>query len=54
MSKKLVYLLASGTLVGLLQWAVPTAYTSIFCEEECVQTSPAACPIAIEQNSVGT
>ncbi len=54
MSKKLVYLLAGGALVGLLQWAVPTAYTSIFCEEECVQTSPAACPIAIEQNSVGT
>ena len=39
MSKKLVYLLASGTLVGLLQWAVPAAYTSIFCEEEFPHTN---------------
>lgn len=52
MSKKLVCLLTGSALVVLLQWAVPAAYTSIFCEEEGVQTSPATCPIAKEQGSV--
>lgn len=49
MSKKIIYLMAGGALVALLQWAVPAAYSAVAAEDEVDQVCPAkasSCPLS--------
>ena len=49
MRKKIVYLVAGGALVALLQWAVPASYSVLVADDEAAQVCPAdasSCPLS--------
>ena len=55
MRKKIVYLVAGGALVALLQWAVPASYSVVVADDEAAQVCPAdasSCPLSKESADV--